>query len=54
VFVGQVGANSVKTLTVSGVSSGSSVSLKAKTADGSRTYTKDNVSLSPSYDWTVP
>jgi hypothetical protein len=36
------------------VSSGSSVTLKAKTADGARTYTKDNVSLSSSTDWTVP
>jgi hypothetical protein len=54
VFIGQVGANSVKTLSVSGVSSGSSVTLKAKTADGARTYTKDNVSLTSSTDWTVP
>jgi len=54
VFIGQVAANSEKTLAVSGVSSGSSVTLKARTADGSRTYTKDNVSLSSSTDWTVP
>lgn len=54
VFIGQVGANSEKTLAVSGVSSGSSVTLKARTADGSRTYTKDNVSLTSSTDWTVP
>ncbi len=54
VFLGQVGANSVKTLAVSGVSSGSTVTLKAKTADGARTYTKDNVTLSASTDWTVP
>ncbi|MDQ2932427.1 MAG: hypothetical protein M3Y05_16625 [Gemmatimonadota bacterium] len=54
VFIGQVGANSVKTLAVSGVPSGSSVTLKAKTADGARTYTKDNVTLSASTDWTVP
>jgi hypothetical protein len=54
VFIGQVAANSVKDLTVSGVSSGSSVTLKAKTADGARTYTKDNVSLSSSTSWTVP
>ena len=54
VFIGQVGANSVKTLAVSGVSSGGSVTLKAKTADGARTYTKDNVSLTSSTDWTVP
>ena len=54
VFIGQVAPNSVKTLTVTGVSSGSTVTLKARTADGSRTYTKDNVSLSSSTDWTVP
>jgi len=54
VFIGQVAANSEKTLAVSGVSSGSSVTLKARTADGSRTYTKDTVSLSSSTDWTVP
>ena len=54
VFIGQVAANSEKTLPVSGVSSGSTVTLKAKTADGARTYTKDNVSLTASTDWTVP
>ncbi|MDB4910036.1 MAG: hypothetical protein JWO39_859 [Gemmatimonadetes bacterium] len=54
VFIGQVAANSEKTLPVSGISSGSSVTLKARTADGARTYTKDNVSLTSSTDWTVP
>ncbi len=54
VFIGQVDANSSKTLPVSGISSGSAVTLKARTADGSRTYTKDNVSLTSSTDWTVP
>jgi hypothetical protein len=54
VFIGQVAPNSVKLLTVSGVSSGSSVTLKARTADGARTYTKDNVTLTSSTDWTVP
>jgi hypothetical protein len=53
-FIGQVAANSEKTLPVSGISSGTSVTLKARTADGSRTYTKDNVSLSSSTEWTVP
>ena len=53
-FIGQVAANSEKTLPVSGISSGSSVTLKARTADGSRTYTKDNVSLSSNTEWTVP
>ena len=54
VFIGQVAPNSEKTLTVSGISSGTAVTLKARTADGSRTYTKDNVSLTSSTDWTVP
>jgi hypothetical protein len=54
VFIGQVAPNSAKTLNVSGVAPGSVVILKARTADGSRTYTKDNVTLSSSYDWTVP
>ena len=54
IFIGQVAPNSQKTLPVSGVSSGSTVTLKARTADGARTYTKDNVSLSSSTDWTVP
>jgi hypothetical protein len=54
VFIGQVAANSEKTLPVSGVASGTPVTLKAKTADGARTYTKDNVSLTASTDWTVP
>jgi hypothetical protein len=54
IFIGQVAPNSEKTLAVSGVASGSTVMLKARTADGARTYTKDNVSLTSSYDWTVP
>jgi hypothetical protein len=54
VFIGQVSANSEKTLPVSGVSAGTTVTLKARTADGARTYTKDNVSLTSSTDWTVP
>ncbi len=54
VFIGQVPANGSKLLAVSGMASGTVVTLKARTIDGSRTYTKDNVSLSSSYDWTVP
>ena len=54
VFIGQVPRKTVKMLTVSGMSSGSAGTLKAKTADGARTYTKDNVSLTSSTDWTVP
>jgi hypothetical protein len=54
VFIGQVAANSAKTLPVSGIDSGATVTLKARTADGARTYTKDGVSLTGSTDWTVP
>ncbi|MBC7790687.1 MAG: hypothetical protein H7Z74_12125 [Anaerolineae bacterium] len=54
IFVGQVSGNSTQTLSVSGVASGSVVSLQARTTDGTKTYTKDNVTLSGSYAWPVP
>lgn len=53
-FVGQVAANSTADLSVSGIAAGTSVTLKARTADGTRTYTKDGVMLSGSTSWTVP
>jgi hypothetical protein len=53
-FVGQVAANSSQHLAVSGITSGTTVTLKARTADGTRTYTKDGVTLSGNYAWTVP
>lgn len=54
VFVGQVPANSTQLLQVSGVASGSNVTLKGRTADGTREYTKSNVVLSGTYAWQVP
>ena len=54
IFVGQVAPNSTQQLKVSGVASGSTVALKATTADGARTYRRDNVTLSENYSWTVP
>lgn len=54
ILVGQVAANSTHALAVKGVAEGSSVSLKAVTVDGTRTYTRDNVVLSGSYPWTLP
>jgi hypothetical protein len=54
ILVGQVAANSTKALAVNGVSSGSTVSLKAVTVDGTRTYTRDGVVLSGTYAWTLP
>ena len=53
-FLRQVGANSTETLDVRGVAAGTSVTLRATTIDGSRTYTKENVILSGTYDWQVP
>jgi hypothetical protein len=53
-FLRQVPANSTEALPVQGVAAGSSVSLKARTVDGTRTYSKDNVVLEGSYSWQVP
>ncbi len=54
IFVKQVGANSTEHLPVQGVAAGSTVTLKAVTVDGTRTYTKDNVALNGMYAWTLP
>jgi len=54
VFLRQVAANSTETLPVQGIATGASVSLKARTVDGTRTYTKDNVVLTGTYNWQVP
>ena len=54
VFLKQVAANSVEVLPVAGVPAGTTVMLKARTVDGTRTYTKDNVQLAVNYDWRVP
>lgn len=53
-FLRQVPAGNTETLPVRGISSGSSVTLKATTVDGTRTYTKDNVMLSGTTNWSVP
>lgn len=52
-FVKEVAARSTETVSVSGVASGSSVTLRATRKDGSKTYNKD-VTLNGSYNWTVP
>lgn len=54
VLVGQVPPNTTKVLNATGVATGSTVSLKARTVDGTRTYTRDDVVLSPTYTWQVP
>jgi len=55
IFLKQVAANSVEHIPVSGVPAGSTVNLRAVTVDGTRTYTKDNVTLATTmYDWRLP
>jgi hypothetical protein len=54
VFLKQVSAGSAETINVPGVSAGATVSLKATPVDGSRSYTRDNVTLSGLYQWQVP
>jgi len=54
VLAGQVAGNSTAALSVPGVGTGSNVSLKARTVDGTHTYTRDDVTLTSSYTWQVP
>ena len=55
IFLKQVAANSVEHIPVSGIAAGSTVNLRASTVDGTRTYTKNNVTLSTTmYDWRLP
>ena len=54
IFLKQVAANTVETVPIHGLAAGVTVTLKARTVDGTRTYTRDNISLVSSYDWRVP
>ena len=54
IFLKQVAANTVEHIPVTGVAAGSTVNLKAVTVDGSRTYTKNNITLNSMYDWRLP
>ncbi|HEV8215083.1 MAG TPA: hypothetical protein VGP95_04590, partial [Gemmatimonadaceae bacterium] len=53
-FLRQVGANSSATIPVQGVATGSTVSLKAVTVDGAKTYTRSNVVLNGTYVFPLP
>lgn len=53
-FLRQVGANTVEKLPVSGVAPGSTVTFKAVTVDGSRTYQSRSASLASQFLWSVP
>jgi hypothetical protein len=54
IFVKQIGSNSTESVPILGIAAGSTVTLKAVTVDGSRTYTRDNVALNGVYEWRVP
>jgi hypothetical protein len=54
VFLKQVAPNSVEVVPVRGLAAGTTVTLKARTVDGTRTYTRDNVYLGSNYEWRVP
>jgi hypothetical protein len=53
-FLRQVPANTVEKVAVQGIPAGTTVTFKAVTVDGSRTYQSRNVSLSGLYIWSVP
>ncbi len=53
-FLRQVPANTVEKVPVNGVAKGSTVSFKAVTVDGSRTYQSRSAALSPMFLWSVP
>jgi len=54
VFLKQVAANSTLSMNVPGMAGGTTAKLRATVADGSTSYTRDNVTLSGLYEWTVP
>jgi hypothetical protein len=53
-FLRQVAANSSATIPVQGFAPGSTVSLKAVTVDGTRTYNRQNVVLNGTYVFPLP
>ncbi|HET7585979.1 MAG TPA: hypothetical protein VFK13_13770 [Gemmatimonadaceae bacterium] len=54
IFLGQVNANSTQEMPVRGVASGSIATLRAVTADGTRHFERQNVTLAGQFDWRVP
>ena len=54
VFLKQVAANAVEVVPVRGLNAGTTVTLKARTVDGTRTYSRDNIYLAANYEWRVP
>jgi hypothetical protein len=53
-FVQQVRPTTSLRLPVRGIPGGSTVTLKAVTVDGTRTYTRENIVLNGTYIFTIP
>lgn len=53
-FLKRVPANSNEQFMVPNVRSGTTVSLKATPVNGGDSYVRDNVTLSGTFEWTVP
>lgn len=53
-FLRQVAANSQATIPIQNFAAGTTVSLKAVTIDGVHTYSRNNVTLSGTYVFTLP
>ena len=54
VFLKQVASSSVEVVPVRGLMAGQTVTLRARTVDGTRTYSRDNIYLAANYEWRVP
>lgn len=54
VFVRQVPANATEHLPVRGIAAGSTVTLRATTIDGARTYERRDVVLNGMFAWALP
>jgi len=53
-FLKQVPANTAERVPVQGISAGTTVTFKAVTVDGSRTYQSRNVTMSGLFIWSIP
>jgi len=53
-FLKQVNGNSTTTIPVQGIAAGTTVSLKAVTVDGTKTYSRANVTLNGTYVFPLP
>jgi hypothetical protein len=53
-FIQQVRANTALRLPVTGIPAGATVTVKAITVDGTRTYTVPNIVLNGTYNFGVP